>query len=185
MRACDNPLNSTALSSLIYQFPEGDELSILRQFEEQGHRGALVGPEGSGKSTLLLGLEKRFRERCFETVRIVLHPESLCLHAKTVISALSGLRNGSILIIDGAEQLTPIVWRIICLAAPRLLITSHREGLLPTLYRCRTTEALMEQLLIGLLGERAESMKRISLELFRLHDGNIRNVLWSLYDRMH
>jgi len=188
MRACDNPLNSTALSRLSYHFDEGDEHDVIRNLEAQRWRGALVGPEGSGKSTLLRCLEKLLCDRGFTTVKVLLRSGGCRLHLPAVVSAAlraaSGAGGRAILVVDGAEQMNGLLWQLVSRLMPMILITSHREGLLPTVYRCGTDERLLASLLTELLGERTEEVRERAAELFRLHSGNIRAVLWSLYDMM-
>jgi energy-coupling factor transporter ATP-binding protein EcfA2 len=188
MRACDNPLSSTALSRLSYHFDEGDEHDVIRRLEAQRWRGALVGPEGSGKSTLLGCLEKLLCSRGFTTVKVILRSGGCRLHLPAVASAALRAAFGAgeikILVIDGAEQMNGLFWMIVSRLVPRILITSHREGLLPTLYRCGTDERLLAFLLTELLGEMTDPVRERAVELFRLHRGNIRAVLWNLYDMM-
>ena len=63
-----------------------------------------------------------------------------------------------------------------------LVITSHREGLLPTLTYCRPRLELLTELTERLLGKN-EAIEPLHLAaLFESHNGNICDCLWQLYD---
>ena len=96
---------------------------------------------------------------------------------------LVGVDRRAIVFVDGAEQLRPAVWRVVkllCWRAEGLIITSHGEGLLPTLVRCETSEDVLAEVVgelgIDLGGSDAEAV-------FRRHGGNVREALRELYDR--
>ncbi len=59
-----------------------------------------------------------------------------------------------------------------------LVITSHRPGLLPTLYECETSPELLAGIVEELAGEELDSE-----EVLARHRGNIRDALRELYDR--
>ena len=59
-----------------------------------------------------------------------------------------------------------------------LVITSHRPGLLPTLFECETSP----ELLAGIVGELAGSEVEAG-ELWARHRGNVRDALRELYDQ--
>ena len=61
-----------------------------------------------------------------------------------------------------------------------LLITAHGRGLLPALVECRTTPALLGDLVRELVGAEAEQLPLA--RLYRSHRGNLREALRALYD---
>ncbi|HEY9421332.1 MAG TPA: hypothetical protein VIW92_07960, partial [Thermoanaerobaculia bacterium] len=82
------------------------------------------------------------------------------------------------------EQLSRLSWleaRMRTRSAGGLVITSHRPGLLPTLYECCTTPELLAGIVRDLLGPKG---REIAVEeLFARHGGNVRQVLRDLYDQ--
>jgi hypothetical protein len=59
-----------------------------------------------------------------------------------------------------------------------LVITSHRPGLLATLFECETTPELLAGIVRELAGDGVDAG-----ELHARHAGNVRNALRELYDR--
>jgi hypothetical protein len=59
-----------------------------------------------------------------------------------------------------------------------LVITSHRPGLLPTLFECTTSPELLAEIVGELSGADLEAG-----ELYERHRGNVRDALRELYDR--
>ena len=63
-----------------------------------------------------------------------------------------------------------------------MVIAVHREGLLPTLWRCETSPRLLQELLseLGVDGEHRPGPP--AERLFTEHGGNLREALCALYD---
>jgi hypothetical protein len=63
-----------------------------------------------------------------------------------------------------------------------LLITAHREGMLPTLVKCSTNIGLLNEIVNEILGDNSHALHETTQVLFDNHDGNLRDVLRELYD---
>jgi hypothetical protein len=185
MRACDNPFGVHHTERLRYRLDEAGWSALLDRWRAQGGRGALVGPHGSGKTRLQRELGRRLEREGFQVRRLQWGVDRRPSVGDQE-SALRGLGAGDVLLIDGAEQLTcPAWWRLRYAArgASGLVITSHREGRLPALWRHQTSPALLMDLVHELVGvARAEALAPLCQTLFVQHAGNLRDCLRSLYD---
>ena len=90
--------------------------------------------------------------------------------------------------VDGYEQLTPFVqWQLKRACRHRrwgLLVTSHRDVHLPHLYRTLTHIDLAHQLVSYVLPDNETRVgPDLVAEIFRRHEGNLRDVFSDLYDR--
>jgi Flp pilus assembly CpaF family ATPase len=126
VHAAENPFRASRILAFRYRFLDSDWDAILARLEALGMRGAIVGPEGSGKTTLLEDLGERL-ERSGRRVRLL----------------------------DGAERLSRRQWRHVLRGAREaggLVVTAHREGLLPTLLRTRTTPEILDAAVLAASG---------------------------------
>ena len=154
LRACDNPFAVHRVLAERYRLDETEWARLLARLERLGNRGAIVGPHGSGKTTLLEDLAERLARR--------------------------GERD--IIMVDGADQLSRFEWiqlRLRARAARGLIITSHRDGMLPLLHRCETSPELLSDL-VRSLGQPISAAR--AAELHASHRGNVRDAIWELYD---
>jgi len=190
MRACDNPFRVQRLARLAYRLEGTTWEALLARWDALGRRAALVGPEGRGKSTLLDELAGRVaaRDGCrVRSVTLRRGERRLAPADRTLL--FDGASAGDLLLVDGAQELSPWEWRRLrdaSRAAAGLLVTSHRAGLLPTLHECRTTPVLLGDLLGELLREelRCEAITEVAAvdALFTRHRGNLRDALLATYD---
>ena len=190
MRACDNPFRVQRLARLSYRLDGTTWEALLARWDELGRRAALVGPEGRGKSTLLGELATRLAGRDGFRVRAVtLRRGERRLASAERARLLDGADERDLLLVDGAQELSPWEWRRLRAAgraAGGVLVTSHRAGLLPTLHECCTTPELLGDLIGELLrGEpRDGAVASVAAAdtLFACHRGNLRDALLAAYD---
>jgi len=176
MTASDNPFATRHLEALPFQ-PQGTTWDALRaRWEKLHRRAAICGPKGSGKTTLCHELAALWKSQNHR-VRTI--------HLSEDIRRLSGetwrkpARN-EIIILDGAEQLSPPAWLIFrwkMRNALGLLITQHNRGRLPTLLETTTSPALLAD-----LAQQLAPRIDIPDNLFSKHQGNLREALLELYD---
>jgi energy-coupling factor transporter ATP-binding protein EcfA2 len=181
-RPADNPFASHRVEGLAYR-RKGPGLTALRlRLEEIGGRGAIVGPKGSGKTTLLQGLASALPGEAFE-VRIPGSSPRPWRAARAQLPRPVGRNH--VVLVDGAEQLGPIGWRLLLRATRRarsVVVTLHRPGLLPTLVQCRPDRHLLRELVEELTPADAPVLVPALEELMQRHEGNIRSCFRDLYD---
>jgi type IV secretory pathway ATPase VirB11/archaellum biosynthesis ATPase len=157
--SCDagtNPFRASRVLEFRYRFVDSNWDGLLARLSALGMRGAIVGPEGSGKTTLLEDLGERLRA--------------------------AGRR---VVLLDGAERMSRREWREFLRStrdAEGLVVTAHREGLLPTLLRTRTTPEILEAAVLAASGRSCDSFGISPEELWTRHGGNVRTALRELYD---
>lgn len=176
MKARDNPYRAERLEAMRYRFPDGDDMrAVLARLDRMGGRGAIIGLHGSGKTTLLRELGEALRGR---GMRVRLH--RLTQGARTwPHNWLADIDANDALLLDSAGLLSWSRWlslRWRCRHAGVLVVTAHRRGLLPTLIRCRTSPALLSELLQDLGCPQPQSA-----QVFAAHRGNLHAVFRDLY----
>ncbi|MDO5554778.1 MAG: hypothetical protein Q4G68_13550 [Planctomycetia bacterium] len=159
-------------------------------FLERSSRAQLVGPHGSGKSTLMQELRRILTERGTRILSLELHDGTRCLDCETLQRMDTFLASGGgCIFLDGFEQLAYIQrlhFRTWCRAAGvGYLISTHRAALgIPVLFRTVPSFRITRRVVDYLLDDSCFSVSEDGLvALFRRHQGNIRNVLFDLYDR--
>ncbi len=167
-----NPFRTERLHAIAPQLDEPLS-TVLARFAAQGRRGVLVGPHGSGKTTLLEALAAQLGEVTWLRLR---HDRA---HNRRALAALPRTIGG-VLVLDGLEQLGPLAWWRIRRRAPAILATSHQSGRLPTLRQHRSSPTLLCALVTAL----GEPPPADADELVARHDGNLRDCLRELYDRL-
>lgn len=186
--AQQNPFRTSQVESLPYIFLEGDWSLLLAQLAALEGRGAIVGPHGSGKTTLLENLKSTLERQGEPVTLLRLTSEYYKLSfQETWRLWRSSLRREWILL-DGAEQLGGRAWltlRLITHRARGVVITSHREGRLPTLWSTATQMHTVEALLAILeQGQTSVSASELRL-LFNRHKGNVREIFRECYFSSH
>jgi adenylate kinase family enzyme len=186
-RARDNPFRVDRVLQVRYRFESGDDWDqLLQRLANFGWRAAIVGPQGAGKTTLQEDLADRLAAEGRPIRWLRLNRENRTTAAARVQEALAGSGPDTLLFVDGAEQLGPLLWRRLkrrSLNCGGLVITTHKPGRLPTLIQCRTTPQTLDWIVRHLVPP-AELPETALLErLFNRHAGNLRLCLRELYDR--
>ena len=185
MRARDNPFAVQRLHAIPYRFSGSTWEELMDRLAALRFRAAVVGPHGRGKTTLLEELARRMEGQDLRTRAVILHEGDRRLSATQRDVLFRDLTPRDVLFVDGAEQLGRFAWlevRTRSRAAFGLVITSHRPGLLPTLYECRTTPELLAGIVEDLVGREEAERLPPSGELLARHSGNVRDALRELYD---
>lgn len=169
--------------------PSGDEIDpedLLRRFRHQGLRAAIRGPHGSGKSTLLSAMADRLRRHGLLGGHVRLGRGSW-RDLAAVARGLAACKRGRVLCVDSWERLGGVAAAfagVVAVASGRgLLVTSHGDGLLPTLVSCSTTPRLLARI-VDRLPDRFGLLEDADVaETFDASGGNLREALFLLYDR--
>jgi len=185
MRARENPFRTERLLELSYRFEGTTWDELLCRCERLGYRAAIVGPHGSGKTTLIEGLAVQLRSKGYGVEFVRLDEEEPSFTPGVVSMLAARLGSNDILLFDGAEQLNPLAWTCFRLRMRRLaglIVTTHEPGRLPTLWKCRTSPALLAEIASELLEANPEELRCRARDLFSKHEGNLRDALWEWYD---
>lgn len=185
IRAKDNPFAVHRRQALGYITQTMSLQAMLDELRRLDYTAAVVGPHGSGKTTLLEHLEKQLRGKGLYT-EVLFANCDVKVPWKTIRTCIESMPPGSVLFFDGAGHLNRLRFMQLRRLARKkqigLVITSHREGLLPMLTCCEPTLDLFTGIVSRLLAEQ-DSIERDRLAaLFEMHRCNIRECLWELYD---
>jgi hypothetical protein len=183
--AKNNPFGAQRIQAIGYlpqDLPWQQVKTRLKQFD---YTGAIVGPHGSGKTTLLRHLEKQLSQSGIQTKKLFINLDTK-LPWQTINNCIHSIPPKGVLFVDGANHLPFLRFRQLRFITQKrhigLVITSHHEGLLPTLVHCRPHLELLTELTKRLL-PKDQTIRLSHLEaLFESHRGNIRECLWQLYD---
>lgn len=185
MRARENPFRTERLAGLPFRLGRLRAEELRERWRDLGSRAAIVGPHGSGKTTLLRELARRLACEGWRVHTWFLNAESPRPRARTLVRAARALGPGEVLVFDGPGHLPRTTWERVLRASRRaggVLVTSHAEGLLPTLVRTRTDASLLSALTRELLGADADRLGALLEALHERHEGNLREVFLALYD---
>lgn len=187
----ENPYASRFVrpGAMPYVFPSDMTIArLVDRFDELGRRAAITGPHGSGKSTLLASLTAELAARGNDVVSRALRDGAQGFEPID----FQQLSPRSVLVIDGYEQLS--LWRRIAIALgvrrrrAGLIVTTHDAVRLPILYRTTTTPESAVQLALQLAATSTSTEVANPIapddvrRLFARHEGNLREVFFSLYD---
>lgn len=167
-----------------FVFPAGVSLAdVLARLEQAAWRGQIVGPHGSGKSALLETLIPAIEAAGRPVVRFTLRDGQRHI----ADAARSPLVPGTLLVIDGYEQLSPwhrlrVRWR--CRSQRLgLLVTCHRPCRLPRVFEAAVDPELAWRVVSHLLAGQTGRITRHDVAArLALHHGNLRETLFDLYD---
>jgi len=186
--AVDNPFSTRSIrpGAIAYQFPPGWSAErLVERLRDHDWQGQIVGPHGSGKSALLAALLPAIRRAGRDTYLVQLHDGQRRLPGGN--AALGSLARGTVVIVDGYEQLGLWSRRGLRRTCRRfglgLLVTTHVSSGFPDLLRTATSletaRRIVEQLLQG--DSAIVSPEEINRR-FAMHQGNVRELLFDLYD---
>ena len=184
MRPAENPFNSGKVDALPYNFDSTDWQEVFADLRALDFRGSVVGGHGSGKTTFLRELADKLRSRGFVVFQICLKRDRKHLRFAEWRQLCFKSGEHTIVLIDGAEQLSTLEWCSVALLSRRargLIVSAHRLGLLPPLLMCNPCVKTVRQLVNAL----APSMVASDLveNVYSSHRGNVREVFRTLYDR--
>lgn len=184
----DNPFATRYVrpGAIDFEFAEDEDLdTLIDRLQQAGWWGQIVGPHGSGKSTLLAALAPRLEARGRRLVRRTLHAGQRTV--RLTAEETCARDAAALVIVDGYEQLSWLArWRLRrrCRRAQSgLLVTAHRSVGLTTIFRTTVTPELAQRVVSKFAGERFGPGQGFDLgELVRRRRGNLRDVLFDLYD---
>lgn len=177
MTAADNPFRTARLEALAYR-PAVDLVEralVLR-------RSAIVGPMGTGKTTLLGELARGLRARGFEVVSAVVRRDEEGRPVRPSLPPAPGDRHA--VLIDGLDLLPPwsrAAWWLRCRRAV-VVLAGHRPLGCPVLHRTDADPGVLASLVAELAGSSAPPSPWLA-ERLEARGGNVREVLFELYDR--
>lgn len=183
--AKNNPFGAKRIQAIGYLRQELSCQEIRTRLKNLDFTAAIVGPHGSGKSTLLRDMEKQLSQSGVQTKKLFINLDTK-LPWQTIKSCVDSMPPQSVLFFDGANHLPFLRFRQLRSMTEKrrvgLVITSHHEGLLPTLIHCRPRLEFLMELTKRLLPEDQMIPQSYLTALFKSHGGNIRDCLWQLYD---
>ncbi len=183
MNAADNPFRVSRIHALPFLWPEGESWrSLEARWLANGRQGAITAPHGHGKSTLLAEWMERLRGQGWTCRPWTLTDENPRLPKRFEPIPW---RPRDIAVLDGAEQLTWRgwqAWRTATEGAAGRIITNHRPGRLPTIFRPRCDPQGLARLLGQLAGEGLENLPEPPAALLQRHQGNLRDIFRELYE---
>ena len=158
---------------------------LVDRLRQNAWWGQIVGPDGSGKSALLAALVPAIKHAGRRTLVIELHDGQRRLPLDFRRAAESG--RSTVLIVDGYEQLGLLsrfrVKRFCRRAGLGLLVTAHAPVGLPDLFHSAVSLQLAQQIVEQLQREHPSHITPEDVaERFSLHGGNLRELLFELYD---
>lgn len=179
-KARNNPFATSRLEALHYRFENNSWNSFLERLNSTNYTGALVGPEGVGKTTLLLELKDKLANAGHMPLLIRLSGGKSNMPFSFWLCKRS---SAQVILVDSAENLPLWQFQLLKLKCKihsfGLIITAHKEGLLPTLIRCSSSLELFCQLTEELLGYKLE--KQTLSSIYTRSQGNIRLAFLELY----
>ena len=185
MRAAENPFEMRRIESVPYRMSDDAWRAFDERLAATNYRGVIVGPHGSGKTTLLETLAHRLRGKGFDPLILRFYDRKRIWNEEDRVS-VSRVNEGMAVLIDGGEVLNFGRWWMLrnrLRSAGAIIMTSHREFRLPTLYRCETDTALLSDLAHTIAPTHAHIFANEYESLYHAHNGNLRNAFRELYDR--
>lgn len=169
-----------------FLFSAGDSLADLVTRIQQRRQWQILGDHGTGKTTLVNGLIREIEMRSVfkRAERITLRDRQRKLPLNS--SCWSQFDQHSLLVIDGFEQLSWLQKRRTLRKSKQrdctLLVTTHRDLGIETLFHCRSSLETARAIVSRLCPE-IESVDGVDIpRLLEKHGNNLRELLFELYD---
>ena len=170
----------------------GSAHDLVAQLESNNWWGQILGPHGSGKSTLIATLEPALTQHGRDVIHLRLHESEHALPKDFFAS--NYWTKSTQLVVDGYEQLGWLSKRKVKRHCRQqgcgLLVSSHADVGLPTIFETKPSADLAQWLTRELLEQHGNAdlcehgpfaASKIA-ELAKKHGGNVREVLFELYD---
>jgi hypothetical protein len=175
----------TRPGAIEFLFPAGDSaLALVDRLRAHSWQGEIVGPHGVGKSTLLATLIEPLRSAGRNVVQATLHQDETALPAE--LDEWRSWGAATQVVVDGYEQLT---WWSRRQLARRvrdrqagLVVTSHAPIGLPALMTVSPRLEVALQVVRRLTPDEKRITNDDIEQTFRSCEGNIREMLFQLYD---
>jgi hypothetical protein len=184
----ENPFCSRRVrpGGLPYLFASGATAAdLVDQLRRNAWWGQVVGPHGSGKSALLATLMPAIERAGRRTLLVELHDGQRRLPVD--LRRTPDLGGSTVLVVDGYEQLG--LWHRLRLKrfcrrrGLGLLVTAHAPVGLPDLFHTAVNLEMAQQIVEQLQrGHPPQVTAEDVATRFSRHDGNMREVLFDLYD---
>jgi len=160
--------------------------ALVDKLSGLGRRSQIIGPHGSGKSTLLSQLIAVLARRGLQAWLVSLHDGQRRMPSGWV--AVAEHAGAWLVIVDGYEQLNAcsrLALRFSCRRRGwQLLVTAHQDVGLPTLFHTSTDLATARSIVAQLLTASDQKIdERCIADSFAAAQGNVREMLFELYDR--
>ena len=183
----NNPFRIQCTDALPFHLQDTTWEQLLARLQTLHYRGAIIGAKGRGKSTLLRDLGARLHLRDWQINQLRLGSSQRNFSSEQWRS-FPLLSHRDLILLDGAEQLHPWRWSLFIRQTRRaggIIVTTHRAGLLPTLYECDSSPQLLQEL-VAEIGAASENDLNLNEScagvLLSSHDGNVREAFRELYD---
>ena len=173
--------------ALAFLFPGGEGADqLVERLRQSSWWGQVLGPHGAGKTTLLHTLCPLLEQAGRTIDWFTLHGGQRRLSAE-MTERWEAWDSQTLVVVDGFEQLAWLARRRLRRQCRRseagLLVTCHQNAGLPLLYKVQPELPIVLQLVAGL----TESSPRLVDEQqvaqrFESWDGNVREVMFALYD---
>ena len=159
--------------------------ALIDRFQNSHCIGAILGPHGTGKSTLLEDIQLKLNNLGYVTRHRRIH-EGISRQEKRALFA--DILNGddSVFFLDGGENLGLVSWFWLVyqvrMKGSRLLATTHKISLLPTLHKTEINKSLMLELTRLLADEHWDTcLEKLALDTYQRYRGNMREVFRACY----
>jgi energy-coupling factor transporter ATP-binding protein EcfA2 len=191
MLAGSNPFSTRFIrpGAIPFWFGNGQcAADMVNKLAELGWRGQIVGPHGSGKSTLVAALVEVLEQAGRRALVIALHDGQRRLPIGSLDDACQ--KGANVFVIDGFEQLGFWARRSLTSRCRKLgwglVVTAHRDVGFPTLAvtapALLTAQAVVDHLQNGHATHDRRIARSLVAEAFSAARGDIREMLFALYD---